>query len=148
MFIFVVSVLINENLLNYSLKLIRDLILFFPPGFSFWLDWNSWVLLRSFIIFYLFIHERPRERQRHRQREQQAPCREPDAGLAPRTLGSQPEQKADTQTLTHPGTPEPFLFQATDILGLFVVVAELSPSDLGIHFFKVNSMSPRWDSNS
>ena len=29
--------------------------------------------------------ERERERQRHRQREEQAPCREPDAGLDPRT---------------------------------------------------------------
>ena len=29
--------------------------------------------------FYLFIHER------HRQREKQAPCREPDVGLDPRT---------------------------------------------------------------
>ena len=26
-----------------------------------------------------------RERQRHRQREKQAPCREPDVGLDPRT---------------------------------------------------------------
>ena len=29
-----------------------------------------------------------RERQRHRQREKQAPCREPDVGLDPRTQGS------------------------------------------------------------
>ena len=28
-----------------------------------------------------------RERQRHRQREKQAPCREPDVGLDPGTLG-------------------------------------------------------------
>ena len=32
-----------------------------------------------------------RKRQRHRQREKQAPCREPDVGLYPRTLGSRPE---------------------------------------------------------
>ena len=44
-----------------------------------------------------------RERQRHRQREKQAPCREPDAGLDPRTLGSHPEPKADAQPLSHPG---------------------------------------------
>ena len=31
---------------------------------------------------------RERERQRHRQRENQAPGREPDAGLDPRTRGS------------------------------------------------------------
>ena len=35
--------------------------------------------------FYLFIHERHIEKQRHRQREKQAPCREPDMGLNPRT---------------------------------------------------------------
>ena len=31
--------------------------------------------------------------------------REPDAGLDPRTLGSRPEPKADTQPLNHPGAP-------------------------------------------
>ena len=55
--------------------------------------------------FYLFIHERHRERQRHRQREKQAPCREPDVGLDPGTLGSQPEPKADAQPLSPPGAP-------------------------------------------
>ena len=51
------------------------------------------------------IHERQRERerQRHRQREKQAPCREPDVGLDPRTPGSGPEPKADAQLLSHPG---------------------------------------------
>ena len=48
-----------------------------------------------------------RERERHRQREKQALCREPDAGLNPRTLGSLPEPKADAQLLSHPGVPEP-----------------------------------------
>ena len=46
----------------------------------------------------LFIHERhthtgrerERQRQRHRQREKQAPCREPDPGLNPGSLGSHP----------------------------------------------------------
>ena len=46
-----------------------------------------------------------RERERYRQREKQAPCREPDAGLDPRTPGSQPEPKADDQPLSHPGVP-------------------------------------------
>ena len=59
----------------------------------------------AFKNIYLFSHERHRERQRHRQREKQAPCREPDAGLDPRTLGSHPELKAGTQLLSHPGTP-------------------------------------------
>ena len=44
-----------------------------------------------------------RKRQRHRQREKQAPCREPDVRLDPRTLGSCPEPKADAQPLSHPG---------------------------------------------
>ena len=59
--------------------------------------------------FYLFIQERQRqrerERQRHRQREKQAPYKEPNAGLDPRTLGSRPEPKADSQQLSHPGVP-------------------------------------------
>ena len=38
--------------------------------------------------------ERERERQRHRQREKQAPCREPDVGLDPRSPGSHPGLKA------------------------------------------------------
>ena len=40
--------------------------------------------------------ERGREKQRHRQREKQAPCREPDVGLDPGTLGSHPGLKAGT----------------------------------------------------
>ena len=46
-----------------------------------------------------------RERQRHRQREKQSPCREPDVGLDPGTMGSHPEWKADAQPLSHPGGP-------------------------------------------
>ena len=37
--------------------------------------------------------ERERERQRHRQREKQAPCREPNMGLDPRSPGSGPGLK-------------------------------------------------------
>ena len=51
-----------------------------------------------------------RERQRHRQREKQAPCREPDVRLDPRTPGSQPEPKADAQPLSHPGIPRELIF--------------------------------------
>ena len=43
--------------------------------------------------------------KRHRQREKQAPCREPDVGLNPGSLGSPPELKADAQPLSHPGIP-------------------------------------------
>ena len=39
--------------------------------------------------------ERERERQRLRQREKQAPCREPDVGLEPRSPGSHPGLKAE-----------------------------------------------------
>ena len=49
--------------------------------------------------------ERERERQRHRQREKQAPCREPDMGLDPRTPGSHPGPKAGSKPLSHPGIP-------------------------------------------
>ena len=52
---------------------------------------------------YLFM--RDRERQRHRRREKQAPCRELNVGLDPRTPGSRPELKADAQPLSHPGAP-------------------------------------------
>ena len=38
--------------------------------------------------------ERERERQRHRQKEKQAPGREPDMGLDPRSPGSGPGLKA------------------------------------------------------
>ena len=50
--------------------------------------------------------EREREKQRHRQREKQAPCREPDMGLDPRTPGSCPGPKAGAKPLSHPGIPE------------------------------------------
>ena len=46
-----------------------------------------------------------KERQRHRQREKQAPCREPDVGLDPRSLGSGPGLKAGAKPLSHPGIP-------------------------------------------
>ena len=48
-------------------------------------------------IIFIYSWETQRERQRHRQREKQAPCREPNAGLDPRTPGSWPEPKADAQ---------------------------------------------------
>ena len=40
------------------------------------------------------MRDRERKRQRHRQREKQAPCREPDVGLHPGSLGSHPGPKA------------------------------------------------------
>ena len=70
----------------------------------------SLFMLNFFFIFLKFIHERhtERERQRHRQRENQAPGREPNMGLDPRSPGSYLGPKAGTQPLSHPGIP--FLF--------------------------------------
>ena len=50
-------------------------------------------------------------RYTERQREKQAPCREPDAGLNPGTVGSCPEPKAATQPLSHPGVPTAMFFK-------------------------------------
>ena len=51
------------------------------------------------------------------QREKQAPYGEPDVGLNPRTLGSWPEPKVDTQPLSHPGAPRiEFLMPITMVL--------------------------------
>ena len=61
--------------------------------------------ITNFIIFlflkdfiYLFMKEThtqgERERERDRQREKQAPCREPDVGLDPRSPGSRPGLQA------------------------------------------------------
>ena len=47
---------------------------------------------------YLFMRDTGRDRSRLH-------CREPDAGLDPRTPGSCPELKADTEPLNHPGFP-------------------------------------------
>ena len=46
------------------------------------------------LFIYSWQTERERERQRHKQREKQAPCREPDVGLDPRSPGSRPGPKA------------------------------------------------------
>ena len=63
---------------------------------------HSFIHLKKGFI-YLFV--RDTKRQRHRQREKQTLCREPNVGLHPRTPGSRPEPKADTQPLSHPGAP-------------------------------------------
>ena len=64
---------------------------------------NLFQVYSSIHIFFkiLFIHSW--EKQRHRQREKQAPCREPNAELDPRTPGSCSEPKADAQPLSHAG---------------------------------------------
>ena len=39
-----------------------------------------------------------------------APCREPDVELDPKTPGSCPKLKADTQPLSHPSVPYIYFF--------------------------------------
>ena len=74
----------------------------------------SWVNINIYVSFfpffkdfiYLFMRHTHTQRQRHRQREEkQAPRREPDMGLDPRTLGLHPEPKTDAQPLSHPCVP-------------------------------------------
>ena len=48
------------------------------------------------------MRDRERGRQRYRQREKQAPCREPDVGLDPRTPGL----KSGAKPLSYPGIPK------------------------------------------
>ena len=68
------------------------------------LSWINKIFIFFKILFiYSWETQRERQRQRHRHREKQAPCREPDAGLDPRTPGSRPGLKADAQLLSHPG---------------------------------------------
>ena len=53
--------------------------------------------LFCFILFFkdfIYLFMRDRQRQRHRQREKQAPRREPDLGLHPRSPASHPGLKA------------------------------------------------------
>ena len=48
-----------------------------------------------------------REREAETQTEEkQAPCRKPDVGLNPETLGSHPGLKAGAKLLSHPGIPQ------------------------------------------
>ena len=65
--------------------------------------------LKDFIYLFMRDTEREaktgRERSRDRQREKQASCMEPDVGRDPRTPGSRPGPKADTEPLSHPGVP-------------------------------------------
>ena len=57
----------------------------------------------SFLKDFIYLFTRDAEREAETQAEGEAsPCREPDVGLDPRTPGSRPEPKADTQTLMHP----------------------------------------------
>ena len=95
-------------------------------GASGWLiQLSIWLLISFFKKNILFIYsweterKRDRQRQRHRQREKQAPCREPDMGLNPRSPGSCPGPKAGAKPLRHPGIPFLFFF-FKDFIFLFI----------------------------
>ena len=65
-------------------------------------------MVKGMVSFFLkdFIYLFMKDRERERQRKKQAPCREPDAELDPRTMGSRPEPKEEAQLLSHPGIPK------------------------------------------
>ena len=82
-------------------------------------------LFFSFLrIIYLFMRDTQR-RQRHKRRKKQAPCREPDVGLDPGTLGSRPEPKADAQPLSHPGVPGLMLLMELPLMSLIAIPEKL-----------------------
>ena len=60
--------------------------------------WFSFLFLKTLFIY---SWERHPERQRHRQSDRQAPCRESDLGLDPRSPGSGPGLKGGTKPLSH-----------------------------------------------
>ena len=62
-----------------------------------------WAYIFLNLFFKNLFREIQRERQRHREKE--APHREPDVGLDPRTPRSHPESKVGAQPLSHPGVP-------------------------------------------
>ena len=61
----------------------------------------TWIVLKEQLIKEQFIYSLETESQR----EKQAPLREPDAGLDPRTPRSHPEPKADAQPPEPPRCP-------------------------------------------
>ena len=78
----------------------------------------------------------------------QAPCREPDAALDPRTPGSCPGPKADAQPLSHPGVPNSRILSfmlstlivsslciSLYILNLDIITSEITISSRGIKNF-------------
>ena len=80
---------------------------------EFFLNWSNVFPPVSFLKKILFIYSWETQRERERSRDigrGRSSHWGPDAGLDPRTLGSHPEPKADTQPLSHPGAPWQWLF--------------------------------------
>ena len=92
------------------------------------MGFEAFIYLFLFKNLYLLIHERHTERGRegHRQREKQDPRGEPDEGLDPRTPGTCPELKADTQPLSPP----------VPLISLFLVI---SMPNVGLEFMTPSS---------
>ena len=60
-------------------------------------------------FIYLFMRDTHREAEMQAE-EKQAPWREPNTGLNPRTPGSRPGLKAGAKLLSHPGIPPKWFF--------------------------------------
>ena len=89
--------------------------------------------------------ERERERQRQRQREKQAPCREPDMGLDPRSPGSGPGPKAALNCWATWAAPQKFFFK--DFIYLFMRgTGRERGRDIGRGRSRLHAGSPTWDS--
>ena len=84
----------NSSILQFITPFLKDLLLCY-------LGSHLSLSLSLFKILLIYSWQTQRERQR----EKQAPCREPDVGLNPRTPGPCPGRKAGTKLLSHPGTP-------------------------------------------
>ena len=93
------------------------------------------IFFKDFI--YSFMRDTERKQRQRQREEKQAPHREPDAGLDPRTPGSCPGPKADAQLLSHPGVPKRHFKMKRGL------VVRASCSDWGFvfkiyHLFSVN----------
>ena len=116
------------------------------------------------LFIYLFMRDRQRERereregerQRHRQREKQAPCREPDVGLNPRSPESRPGPKAGTKLLSHPGI-DPLMSSFYSFLRFYLFIHERHTErerererekgrDTGRGRSRLHAGIPMWDS--
>ena len=87
-----------------------------------------------FVCFFLKIYSfmrdietQKKEAEIQAEGETQAPCREPDAGLDPRTPESHPELKAGAKPLSHPSVSASFLETVLLRCDLCVLDATFNP---------------------
>ena len=118
------------------------------PSFYYSLSTFSLFFFFLKIFIYLFIHERGRDIGRGRSRLLEGSLM---LGLNPRTQGSWPEPKTDTQPLSHPGAPKCLLLIGIPVTGL----VKACPNPVWSYFNlvtptkilfpnKVTSPSSRW----